>query len=107
MIGVFLKVGEGQGSILEEMHPDSLAEGGTIDIGEFIKGISSEFLHYQGSLTTPPCSEIVNWFVLKAPQEISKAQMEGMELHWAKHLCSKKNYRVVQPLEGRTVYKNF
>ncbi len=31
--------------------------------------------HYQGSLTTPPCSEGVEWFVLSQPMELSKAQI--------------------------------
>lgn len=27
----------------------------------------SEFITFKGSLTTPPCSELVNWYVLKRP----------------------------------------
>jgi len=30
---------------------------------------------YQGSLTTPPCSEIVDWTVLQTPMTVSKAQI--------------------------------
>ncbi len=32
--------------------------------------------HYSGSLTTPPCSENVNWFLLTAPMEVSDKQVE-------------------------------
>lgn len=28
--------------------------------------------NYKGSLTTPPCSEVVNWIVVNDPQPISK-----------------------------------
>jgi carbonic anhydrase len=31
---------------------------------------------YQGSLTTPPCSENVTWFVLKHPMTVSAAEIE-------------------------------
>ena len=35
---------------------------------------------YMGSLTTPPCSEGVNWHVLRAPVTASKAQIEQFEV---------------------------
>jgi carbonic anhydrase len=37
-----------------------------------------DFYRYRGSLTTPPCSEGVNWFVIQAPEQASKAQIEAM-----------------------------
>ncbi|MEO0684669.1 MAG: carbonic anhydrase family protein, partial [Cyanobacteria bacterium J06649_11] len=35
-----------------------------------------DYYHYFGSLTTPPCSETVNWIVLKEPVEISSPQVQ-------------------------------
>ncbi len=52
---------------------------------------------FTGSLTTPPCTEGVTWFVLKTPIEISSAQSNRFA-HFYKN-----NARPVQPLEGRVV----
>jgi len=52
---------------------------------------------FPGSLTTPPCSENVTWFVLKNPQAISKGQAEAFGKIYAH------NARPVQPLHDRKV----
>eukprot|EP00897_Mesotaenium_endlicherianum_P005209 jgi/Mesen1/4716/ME000241S03756 len=36
---------------------------------------SRSYVHYKGSLTTPPCSEGVDWFLMAAPIEVSDAQV--------------------------------
>jgi carbonic anhydrase len=35
-----------------------------------------DYYRFNGSLTTPPCSEGVHWFVIKQPATASKAQIE-------------------------------
>lgn len=37
------------------------------------------FYGYDGSLTEPPCTEIVSWFVMDKPMTISKNQLEQMK----------------------------
>jgi carbonic anhydrase len=41
---------------------------------------TKEYFHYNGSLTTPLCSENLSWFLLETPIEISKEQI----LHFVK-----------------------
>ncbi len=53
------------------------------------------YFTYAGSLTTPPCSEIVTWFVMQTAVEASSAQIS--KIHGIVH----DNYRPVQPLNGR------
>ena len=43
----------------------------------------SEFFNYDGSLTTPPCTEGINWLVIKKPLLISQAQFNVINQHWA------------------------
>ena len=51
--------------------------------------------HYKGSLTTPPCSEGVRWFVLSQPITMSAAQIQKFEA------AAAPNARPVQPLNSR------
>jgi carbonic anhydrase len=53
--------------------------------------------HYTGSLTTPPCTEGVQWFVLNTPVEVSKGQILQFRSAYSR------NNRPLQPLNGRKV----
>ena len=52
----------------------------------------------KGSLTTPPCTEGVNWIVFKKPLQASRAQLEAME-----KMIGMKNNRPLQNLGDRVV----
>jgi carbonic anhydrase len=52
---------------------------------------------YMGSLTTPPCTEIVTWYILKSPTELSAEQVGTFKKYYSN------NVRPVQPLDGRTI----
>ncbi len=47
----------------------------TINALQLLPENSRQYYRYQGSLTTPPCSEIVTWLVFKQPVSISKSQL--------------------------------
>lgn len=55
------------------------------------------FSNYPGSLTTPPCSEGVNWIVMKDSIEVSKAQVEKFTSIFPM------TARPVQPLHDRAI----
>jgi len=59
---------------------------------------SMEHYYFNGSLTTPPCTEGVRWIVLRNPVTVSKEQVEKF-LKVMKHT----NNRPVQPLNARVV----
>jgi carbonic anhydrase len=52
---------------------------------------------FTGSLTTPPCTEDVTWFVLKTPEAISKSQADAFGKIY------RRDARPLQPLNGREV----
>jgi carbonic anhydrase len=55
---------------------------------------------FTGSLTTPPCSEGVTWFVLKAPVQVSAEQVAAFSKRYPH------NARPVQPLGDRVVQES-
>jgi len=66
---------------------------------------SSNFYAYMGSLTTPPCSEVVQWLVAGQPLPITKRQLasfRALEDKFGQPLVD--NYRPVQPINGRDVF---
>jgi carbonic anhydrase len=55
------------------------------------------YFYYPGSLTTPPCSEVVSWYVLKTPIQASSKQINAIQ-----QIISENN-RPAQALAGRTI----
>ena len=60
---------------------------------------TKEYFHYSGSLTTPPCSETVSWFVLEHAIEVSREQI----LFFKKYI--EHNARPTQKMHHRFVVK--
>lgn len=68
------------------------APGSFIEVGEH-----HSYYHFDGSLTTPPCTEGVSWFVLRNPATLSAAQVASCVRRYPM------NARPVQPLDGREI----
>jgi len=47
----------------------------SIDLAKFLPA-NKAYFHYMGSLTTPPCTEGVAWYVMQSPVEVSAQQVE-------------------------------
>ena len=59
-----------------------------------------EFYEYTGSLTTPPCTEGVKWYIFEEPIELSASQIERFRQ------VMDHNNRPVQPLNGREIQED-
>jgi carbonic anhydrase len=90
-------------SKLWEQMPAKKDDKNTLPAGLSVTGLlpaSRDHYSFNGSLTTPPCSEGVRWLVIKQPATASKAQIE----RFTKTLGIENN-RPVQPINAREVLR--
>ncbi|KFD66634.1 hypothetical protein M514_02885 [Trichuris suis] len=88
---------------------DQLILNFSLDIDSFYPTRRNSFISYVGSLTTPPCSENVQWILFTDPIPITGAELEAFRnLHASRSHEAEKwlqfNYRPTQPLYNRDVY---
>ncbi len=104
VLGVLLKEGNENPGIktlwanmpLEE-GPEVVAEGVNFNPANLLPR-EFDFYSYEGSLTTPPCTEGVRFFILKSTVNVAKEQVAAFPF--------KRNARPVQELNGREITTN-
>ncbi|KAF2368434.1 Alpha carbonic anhydrase [Trinorchestia longiramus] len=67
-----------------------------------------KFYYYEGSVTTPPCNEVVIWIIFKETLHISQAQLEQFrELLDSEGQPIVDNFRDPQPLNFRRIQSSY
>lgn len=97
VIAVFFEVGEANtefAKILAGVTQGQTAE--VIDLTELLP-TNDSYYHYLGSLTTPPLTENVEWYIMQQPLTVSQEQMAEFQTYYDE------NNREVQPLNEREV----
>ncbi|KIM09190.1 MAG: hypothetical protein KU28_00670 [Sulfurovum sp. PC08-66] len=96
VVGVLMREGAHNNAL-----EDVLAhlEGGDLNVtvNDLLPADKTHYYHYMGSLTTPPCSENVAWYIFQEPIELDAQQIGLFRTHHAN------NFRPVQPLHGRVL----
>lgn len=77
--------------------PEQEAPGIAINLAEMLPSKLS-YHSYEGSLTTPPCTEGVNFYILRTHGSVSREQLEAFPF--------KANARPTQPLNGRKILEH-
>ncbi|AFY58082.1 carbonic anhydrase [Rivularia sp. PCC 7116] len=82
VVGVFLKEGKANPTLQKvwkamprKQGREKIISNVSINASELLPE-NQDYYRYFGSLTTPPCSETVNWIVLKEPVIISSQQVQ-------------------------------
>ena len=109
-------------NVVTQMLKNVSYEGSSMDINSIsLKSLLpvkiSSFYCYHGSLTTPRCQENVEWIVFKNPATISGKQLEYFRqifqvnasagVQQTKKPLLVNNFRPTQPLNQRSVWRNF
>lgn len=82
-----------------EVNKEESVAGVNVDLASILPA-DQNYYHYMGSLTTPPCSEGVSWYVLKTPGTVSEAELNKF------NELLKTNARPTQPLSGRELVRS-
>ena len=80
----------------EEQGKEMAVQGVTVDVSMLLPATRGYFT-YDGSLTTPPCTEGVTWFVLKTPVQVSPDEIAAFARKYPH------NARPIQQLRGRVI----
>ncbi len=104
VLGVFFKEGEANPALqsiwdIAPLEKDTIVASHDFDATDLLPA-ERGYYRYQGSLTTPPCSEIVDWAVFSHPIEASKAQINAFAQLYAN------NYRPAQPINRRYILRS-
>jgi carbonic anhydrase len=94
VVGVFVEEGQSNPELAEILSGDHVE---TISAEDLLP-TDTNYLHYMGSLTTPPCSENVSWIVLKEPIQASKH-----ELNLLQKINRGPNNRPLQSINNRSI----
>jgi carbonic anhydrase len=62
--------------------------------------VNQNYYMFAGSLTTPPCSEGVTWYVLQSPVQVSAAQVAAFGKFFPM------NARPIQPTNSRQILES-
>ena len=116
VIGILFKgddniFNEDERKLVTSFHPEAANQALSVNFGEIMQNTvikNLEFMHYKGSLTTPPCTESVSWFVYNKVLRVKKEDFAPFIDKWGGEDYSvqrRGNSRPCCPLNGRKIYK--
>ena len=105
-VAVFLEAGHANSTVAQvwahmpAQEGQQAVSGVSMDPTGLLPHDTAGYYTYMGSVSAPPCTEGVKWFVLKTPVQISPAQIQAFARLYPSDV------RPPQPLNGRIVKEN-
>ena len=86
----------------DALKPCEIEHPHNIDVKDFLPDANRrKFYQYEGSLTSPPFTEDVNWYIMKEHTTVSQNNIDQILE------CAEQEQRPVQPLNRRYVLRSF
>jgi len=119
--GLFDKTNTDAIETISQYAEKVVLEGDQVNLTNFIistlfpDGYTNNYLRYSGSLTTPPCAEVVEWFILAknkvvTPTQLARFRSTRQRIHSlapyndnGKEIDIRENDRPLQPLNNRPI----
>ncbi|KHJ75121.1 hypothetical protein OESDEN_25263 [Oesophagostomum dentatum] len=94
-------------AIMETNNTNRTAELQRYSPSVLIPKDTTTFFRYEGSQTTPPCTEGKIWIILAEPKHVKEEELEFLRQHvTAEGKHEGHTFRETQPLNGRIVFFN-
>ena len=102
VVGQFFKLGDASPAVQAVLDAapatgESASDGVGLNAGNYAPD-ELGYYRYDGSKTTPPCDEPVDWYVMRQPKTISQDQVDGLLA-----LSGGPSNRPVQPIGDRVI----
>ncbi len=104
VVAILLKTGQSSElvetlwkNLPSEKEKETAVPGVQVNAADLLPADKAAYYTFTGSLTTPPCSEGVTWYVLKTPTSISNTEVARFARLYPM------NARPTQPLNGREI----
>ena len=69
---------------------------------------SMDYYHYNGSLTTPPYTTNIEWFLMKEPIHVPRAYLQSLrQIYDEQGKILNHNYREIQDIGNRMIFKSW
>lgn len=117
VLAAFLQEGPEENNVYEDLlshlaeitHKGSKTEIQGLDISDLLPSDLSRYFRYEGSLTTPPCSQGVIWTVFNETVRLSAKQLNNLysSLRGPEDSLLQLNFRPTKPLHGRVIEVSF